>query len=534
VGSYRIVRKLAEDAAVEFFLARVVGEGASSEPVMLERLLPEPAKDMTLVESFLGSARTSAAVQHANVVRVLDSGLGKGQPCRVLEFVDGEELRSLIGAARERGGLGLRQVCFIVQQVAEGLACAQQTRAGYRGLHPSQVRICRSGEVKLVDPGGVLRNESPHPAPEQARGRPVGSRGDVFRLGLLLYELLARRPLFEASDPQVAQKIAAFDERVLAPIPGCPPSLWSVLLRAIAAEPEARYPSARVFADALRDFLVERQLGVDHLDIANLFARAFPDRRSPLEAQAGALGEELTLAPLFRADPKRRAPAGPPPVLHPVQPPPPPPEPDPEPAPAPKVTLKESVAEHEESFEPSFDARLHAWHARLIDEALGVIGGSASYATLLIRLTRSCVKRLGGDEEELTLALTAARTLALAARLEEPRRFMLPSLARVRPVVGGELPEVNQILSTVLFAGRESGPPTRSAASALLCAATFVIQVQSAEPSLAESARALSVLRRDPRLLPAALEAVTAELGVGSRTLTPLCVPCVDPSQSFT
>jgi serine/threonine-protein kinase len=293
-----------------------------------------------------------------------------------------------------------------------------------------------------------------------------------------------------------------------------------VLLRALAAEPESRYPSARLFADALRDFLVERQLGVDHLDIARLFAQAFPGRRSPLEDKASTQGEELTLAPLFRADPKRRAPAGPPPVLLPVQPPPPP---DPEP----EVS---SLAGPEESFAPpTFDARLHAWHARLIDEALEVIGGSASFAKLLIRLTRCCVEHLGGNEEERTLALTAARTLALAARLEEPRRFMLPSLARVRPVVGGELPEVNQILSTVLFAGRESGPPARIAASALLCAATFVIQVQNAEPSLPESTRALSVLRRDPRLLSAALDALATELGVGSRTVTPLCVPCVNP-----
>ena len=330
MGSYRILRKLAEDTAAEVFLARAVGKGASGEAVLLERLLPEPARDTVLVEFFLGSARTSAAHPHANVVRVLDAGLGKGQPCRVLEYVDGEEVRSLIGAAREGGwALGLRHVCFIVQQVAEGVACAHQSLAGHRGLHPSQVRIFRSGEVKLVDPGGVARNEPPYLAPEQARGRHSELRGDVFRLGLLLYELLARQPLFDASHPQVLQHIATFDEQRLKPLPGCPPSLWAVLLRALAAAPEARYPSARAFADTLRDFMVERQLGVDHLDIANLFARAFPARRSPVEEQAGSPGEELTLMPQRRADPGRRVQEGPPPMLHPVQPPP-PPAPDPE------------------------------------------------------------------------------------------------------------------------------------------------------------------------------------------------------------
>ncbi len=525
MGSYRILRKLAEDAAAEVFLARAVGKGASGEAVLLERLLPEPARDTVLVEFFLGSARTSAEHPHANVVRVLDAGLGKGQPYRVLEFVDGEEPRALIGAARESGwALGLRQVCFIVQQVAEGVACAHQSRAGHRGLHPSQVRIFRSGEVKLVDPGGIARNEPPYLAPEQARGRHSELRGDVFRLGLLLYELLARQPLFDASHPQVRQHIATFDEQRLKPLPGCPPSLWAVLLRAIAAAPEARYPSARAFADALRDFMVERQLGVDHLDIANLFARAFPARPSPLEVQVGAPMEELTLMPMRRADSGRRVAEGPPPMLHPVQPPP-PPDPEPEDL-VPPVKREEPV----DFSAMSWDERLHAWHARLIDEALGVIGGSAAMAPLLLRLTRRGVERLGGSDEEKTLALTAARTLALAARLEEPRRFVLPSLSRVRPVVGGELPEVNQILSAVLFAGRESGPPARGAASALLCAATFVIQVQSAEPSVTEATRALSLLRRDPRLASGALDAIAAELGVvGARAVTPLHVPVVSP-----
>jgi serine/threonine-protein kinase len=526
VGSYRILRKLAEDTAAEVFLARAVGKGASGEAVLLERLRPEPAKDTVLVEFFLGSARTSAAHPHANVVRVLDAGLGKGQPYRVLELVDGEELRSLVGAAREGGwALGLRHVCFIVQQVAEGVACAHQSRAGHRGLHPSQVRIFRSGEVKLVDPGGIAYNAPPYLAPEQARGRHSELRGDVFRLGLLLYELLARQPLFDASHPQVLQHIATFDEQSLKPVPGCPPSLWAVLLRAIAAAPEARYPSARAFADALRDFMVERQLGVDHLDISNLFARAFPARRSPLEEPVGTPGEELTLIPLRRADPGRRVQEGPPPMLHPVQPPPPPP-PDPEELEPP---VKEKHEEPVDFSAMSWDERLHAWHARLIDEALGVIGGSAAMAPLLLRLTRRCMERLGASAEEKTLALTAARTLALAARLEEPRRFVLPSLSRVRPVVGGELPEVNQILSAVLFAGRDSGPPARCAASALLCAATFVIQVQCAEPSVTEATRALSLLRRDPRMQSAALDAIAAELGVvGARAVTPLCVPCVD------
>ena len=90
-------------------------------------------------------------------VRVLDAGLSEGQPCRVLEFVDGEQLGRAAHrrGARERMVLGLRRVCFIVLQVAEGVAASTRPPPRHRGLHPCHVWISRSGEVKLVDTGGA-------------------------------------------------------------------------------------------------------------------------------------------------------------------------------------------------------------------------------------------------------------------------------------------------------------------------------------------------------------------------------------------
>lgn len=415
--------------------------------------------------------------------------------------MDGETLRSLLEVARTRGlVIGLREVCFIVQQLAEGLARAQGAQVGHRALQPSQVRISHGGEVKLAEPGGTFRHEPAYLSPEQARGLPADGRGDVFRLGLILYELLARRPLFEGTQSELVRRIGAFDERGLEPVPGCPPSLWAVLVRALAAAPEARFPSARALADALRHFLQERELGVERRDIAHLFARAFPERRQV---------SPPVLHPVTPASPVKVA------ALPPTEPyllvPPPPPE----------DACEESPAgSHPKSSERPGHARLMDWHARLLDEALGLIGDSAALSPLLVRLTRCCVARLGGSDEEETLAVTAARALVLAARLEEPRRFVLPTLARVRSLVGGEFPEVGELLSTVLLAGRDSGPPAGCAAKALLCAATFVVQVQSAEPGAAESARALLALRQDRRIAPAALEALTAELGAGT---TPPC-----------
>lgn len=490
VGSYRIIRRLAVNPVAEVFLARNTGPGGQERPLVLERLLPLFARDASFVDLFLGSVRTSAAVAHPNVMRVLDAGLSGERPCRILEWVDGEPLSALL-AARARGlVVGLRERCFITLQVAEGLARLHQVRASHQGLHPSHVWLSQGGEVKLVDTGGASRSNPPYLTPEQARGRPADARGDVFRLGLILYELLAGQPLFAGSPPQAIRHIGAFDERGLEPLPGCPPSLWAVLLQALAADPEARFRSARVFADTLRDFLVERQLAVDHLDLASLFARAFPQRRSPLEEGMEARGEEVSLAGL--REPARSTQAEPPPVLYPVGPPPPP-----------DAALEETS---------EGETRVHA---RLLDEALKLAGGGAEMAPLLVRLTRRCVAWQGGGCGEEALAVMAARTLVLAARLEEPRSFVLPSLGRVRPLVEG-FPELGEVLSAVLLAGHGSAPPEGRVARALLCASAFVAQVKSATPGVVESARVLGRLRQDPRFALGALEALSAELGVSA------------------
>ncbi|WP_170205876.1 serine/threonine protein kinase [Archangium gephyra] len=520
MGTYRIIRRLAVNPVAELFLAR---SGDGTTPVVLERLLPGFARDVTFTDLFLDSARTSTALAHTNVVRVLDAGVSGERPFRALEFVDGEQLGAVL-AARARGVvIGLREMCFIVLQVAEGLASLHQVRACHRGLHPSHVWLSRGGEVKLVDTGGASRSNPPYLTPEQARGRPADVRGDVFRLGLILYELLAGRPLFAGPPPQALRHIGAFDERALEPLPGCPPSLWTVLLQALATEPEARFGSARVFADTLRAFLEERQLGVDHLDIASLFARLFPMRHSPLDAGADGQGEEISLAermpprletlpPVVRMAPESRVQAEPPPMLYPVGPPPPP---DAALEEAPEEAVEKAPDETPDEACPPRPVTLQELQARLLDEALKLVGGGAEMAPLLVRLTRRCVSWLGGGCGEEALAVMAARTLVLAARLEEPRRFVLPPLARVRPLVEG-FPELGEVLSSVLLAGHDSAPPAGRAARALLCAAAFVAQVRSARPGVVEAARVLGHLRQDSRLSPGALEALSAELGVSA------------------
>ena len=261
-------------------------------------------------------------MQHANVLQVFDLGGARGHYYMVMEFVDGENLRALQrAAAAQQVGLGMREVCFIVQQVAEGLAYAHEKldAAGrplniiHRDINPSNVMIAAAGEVKLADFGiakaanvqsgtqaGVVKGKLGYLAPEQVRGGTVDQRADLFLMGLLLYELLSGQQLFSGPDYfQILRNISSFDVKTVVPVPGVPAPLWSIVTRALAPDPVARFQRARDLSDALQNFLFDHRLRVGPQDVARLFARCFPGRRSPLDTgTAGTVeprGEEIRL-----------------------------------------------------------------------------------------------------------------------------------------------------------------------------------------------------------------------------------------------
>ncbi|TQF14951.1 serine/threonine protein kinase, partial [Myxococcus llanfairpwllgwyngyllgogerychwyrndrobwllllantysiliogogogochensis] len=352
MGTYRIVKKLAAGGMAEVFLGKVVGAEGFEKPVAVKRILPSFVQDAAFVDLFLREAKLSVSLQHGNVLQVLDLGSSAGQYYMVMEFVDGENLGALLKAARRRQvPLGIREICFIAQQVADGLAyahgCTDSSGAPlniiHRDVNPSNVMVSSNGGVKLADFGiakvadegyqetqvGVLKGKINYLSPEQVHGRPVDQRSDIFLLGLLLYEMLAGRRLFEGTTPHIIHALGNFDERALEPLPGVPAPLWALLLRALAAQPAARFPVAREFSESIQNFLFDHRLRVSASDIASLFGRAFPDWRSPLADLASVPGEEIRLEgadfPRTRTPPgreTRRPPPGPPPMLRPVTPPP--------------------------------------------------------------------------------------------------------------------------------------------------------------------------------------------------------------------
>lgn len=265
VGKYELVQRLGSGGMAEVWRATVRGAAGFRKEVALKMIRREWAEDSQFVDMFVDEARLSAQLTHPNIVATLDFGRSGGRYYLALEMVEGATLRSCLHhlerkARRLDRTLGLH----VIAEVAAGLDYAHRaTDAEGRPLHlihrdvnPANVLISLHGEVKLADFGiakaagraaqteaGSLKGKIPYMSPEQAWGRPLDARSDVYALGLMLQELLTGKRALEASNEIELLERARAGE-MLPPGPRVPPELQAILARALGREPEARYPTA--------------------------------------------------------------------------------------------------------------------------------------------------------------------------------------------------------------------------------------------------------------------------------------------------
>ena len=197
VGSFVIERELGEGGMGVVFLGR---HRALDRRVVLKKLRKDLASNPELVERFHREARAAGAVHHQNVVTVYDCFSWRGDYYIAQELVDGIDLATAIART---GRIDPRIATLIVLEVLRGLEEIHANGTIHRDLKPANILLGRGGEVKIADFGialerrdspltqpGVMLGSPPYMPPEQLLGEPVDYRGDLFSLGVVLYEML--------------------------------------------------------------------------------------------------------------------------------------------------------------------------------------------------------------------------------------------------------------------------------------------------------------------------------------------------------
>jgi beta-lactam-binding protein with PASTA domain/tRNA A-37 threonylcarbamoyl transferase component Bud32 len=262
-GRYELTHLIARGGMAQVYRAM---DRQLERPVALKVLFPELSVDRTFVERFRREAQAAANLSHPNIVPVFDWGEDDGSYFIVMEYVEGRPLSAVL---RDPQRMPPRQIATIGAGVAAALAFAHRHGVVHRDVKPGNILITPDGDVKVTDFGiaramnteesltqtGAVMGTAAYFSPEQAEGKGVDSRSDIYSLGVVLYEMAVGRPPFTGDSPVAVASKHVRDMPVLPreANPTVPPALEAVIMKAMAKNPDDRYGSAEELrADLLR------------------------------------------------------------------------------------------------------------------------------------------------------------------------------------------------------------------------------------------------------------------------------------------
>lgn len=254
---YRIAGRLGKGGMGEVYRADDLKLGQS---VAMKFLPEELSQDQAALTRLINEVKIARAVSHPNVCRVYDIGDVDGLHFISMEFVDGEDLGTLL---RRIGRLPHDKAVQIAKQMCAGMQAAHEKGVLHRDLKPANIMIDGRGAVRIMDFGlagladdlkkeGSRAGTPAYMAPEQLQGKGITARSDIYSLGLVLYEMFTGRPAYR---PQSMAELTQLHERPLPStrtiVPEIPEDVDSTVMRCLEREPAARHGSALAVAAAL-------------------------------------------------------------------------------------------------------------------------------------------------------------------------------------------------------------------------------------------------------------------------------------------
>lgn len=301
-GRYELIERIDVGGMAEVFKAVQRGVAGFERPVAIKRILPSIAADPDIVRMFVEEAKLAVQLSHPAIAQVFDLGR-EGQDDDAgwfiaMEYIDGQSLLTLserFTARQERLPLGA--VCHLTERIAGALhhahfaADARGRPLGiiHRDVSPGNVLISFAGEVKLIDFGlakaknrvsqtrdGIVKGKLAYLSPEQAHGRPIDRRSDLFSLGVCFWELLTGRRAFKRDDDR--QTVLAIRRGEVDPpsrYADVPPALERIVMRALAVDPGQRYATGRDLAEDVDDYQRSAGLAFGPSEMAALMSDTF-------------------------------------------------------------------------------------------------------------------------------------------------------------------------------------------------------------------------------------------------------------------
>ncbi len=305
LGSYRIIAKLGAGGMANVYLGMQSGMAKFKKLVVVKVLHPNHVANAEFLSMFLNEARLAARLNHPNVVNTYEVGEDDGRHFMAMEYLEGQPFNAVIKKIG-RDKIPCDHVLKVLVDVLAGLHYAHELRdfdgthlgVVHRDVSPQNIFITYDGNTKLVDFGvakaacsdmetraGVIKGKIAYLSPEQAGADPVDRRADIFSVGVLLWETLARKR-FSSGAIDVAtihKRVTGGEPRIREVMPDVPSDLADICDKAIALRPDDRFATALEMKEALETVLESRRERAKTHSLAVLVTEAFAEERSTIK-----------------------------------------------------------------------------------------------------------------------------------------------------------------------------------------------------------------------------------------------------------
>jgi TonB family protein len=304
-GQYTLQEKIAVGGMAEVWKARMRGVEGFQKTVAIKKILPHLGDNADFVSMFIDEAKLAAQLSHPNIIHIYDLGKIGRDFYIAMEYVEGKDLRSILNAARRRSlHLPMGLALLVAARLAAALDYAHRKRdfdnrelgLVHRDVSPQNVLITFEGDIKLCDFGiakavskanqtqmGALKGKLQYMSPEQAWGKPVDARSDLFSLGAILFEMLTGERLFPGdSEMSILEAVRdARTRKASSVLPSVPPEVDEIVEKALAQSPGDRFQSASEMQGRIEALLYGMKPMPSHTDLAAYMHRLLTSEAVP-------------------------------------------------------------------------------------------------------------------------------------------------------------------------------------------------------------------------------------------------------------
>ncbi len=279
LGRYHLLDRIAFGGMAEIYRAKTFDSQGHAHLVAVKRVLAHLAEDDDFIQMLVDEAKIASVLRHHNIARVYEFARAHGEYFIAMEHVDGKDTRTILERCRQKKKpMPAEHAAYVAAEIGAALHAAHSAtdpkrrplRIVHRDVSPSNVIVSYTGEVKLCDFGiakatlsrvntktGVIKGKVKYMSPEQALGRKLDHRSDIFSLGSCLYEMLTRVPPFTASNEMdLLIKVRDAKYRPVSDlVPSVPPELEGITDKCLTRSRAHRYQTAGEVEADLRTFL---------------------------------------------------------------------------------------------------------------------------------------------------------------------------------------------------------------------------------------------------------------------------------------